>query len=62
MPNGFSHLYHLDQSISVLKVVGCIFQFYSNFKSTFCKQTAVPDLVIHCLPMSHKKDARLIRV
>ena len=40
------------------------------FKRNFCKQTvekpeqtprfAASDLVLHCLPMSHKKDARLI--
>ena len=45
-------------------------QFHSNFESTFCKQT-VETLIRHfagsglgldCLPMSHKKDARLIWV
>ena len=44
---------------------GCIFfHFYSNFNRTLCKQTvenliAASDLVLHCLPMSHQKDARL---
>ena len=37
-PNGISHSYQLDQSISVLRVVGGIFQLYSNFSRTFCKQ------------------------
>ena len=45
-------------------------QFLSNRKSTFCKQTVrnlikrriLPRLIriLHCLPMSHKKDVRLI--
>ena len=37
-PNGISHSYQLDQSISVLRVVSGIFQLYSNFSRTFCKQ------------------------
>ena len=37
-PNGISHSYQLDQSISVLRVVDGIFQLYSNFSRTFCKQ------------------------
>ena len=50
-------------------LLGGIFRFYSNFKRNFCKQNsgepdqrphfAESDLVLHCLPMSHKKDARL---
>ena len=51
-----------------------IFNFYSNFKRHLCTCLAnsgepvqtphfvASDLVLHCLPMSHKKDARLIRV
>ena len=48
---------------------GGIFHFYSFFKRNFCKQTvenligrrvfAASYLVLHCLPMSHKKDAGL---
>ena len=38
-PNGISYSYPLDQSISVLRVVGWYFSFYSNFNRTFCKQT-----------------------
>ena len=62
MPNIISHPYHLDESIFNFRVVG-IFHFYSNFKRNFCKQTGEPDqkpqnamsdLVLHCLPMSHK--------
>ena len=48
-------------------MLGSNLQFHSNFKSTFCKQAAeldqtlhaVSDLVLHCLPMSHKMDTRL---
>ena len=66
MPNVFSQSYQLHQSISVIRVVG-IFRFYSNFKRNFCKQTVENlivafDLVLHCLPMSHKEDARLVWV
>ena len=71
-PNGISHCYHLDQSISVLRDAGCYFSVCSNFHRTFCKQTvetlircrflAASDLVLHCLPMSHKKEARFIWV
>ena len=40
-----------------------IFIFYSNFNRTFCKQTVeIPDPGLHCLHLSHKKDARLIWV
>ena len=49
-------------------MVFLIFIQFSN--RTFCKQTsaepdqtpriAASDLVLHCLPMSNKKDARLI--
>ena len=41
-PNGISHCYQLDQSISVLRLLDGIFLFYSNsnFKRNFCKQTA----------------------
>ena len=67
MPNVFSHPYQLDQSISNFWVVGFFFNFYSKFKRNFCKQTvenlirrrvlnAASDLVLHCLPMSHKND------
>ena len=47
------------------------FHFYSNLNGTFCKQwrvgdpdqmqhSAASDLVLHCLPMSHKKDDRML--
>ena len=40
MPNGISHRYQLDQSISVLRGVRWyFFRFYSNFNRKLCKQT-----------------------
>ena len=46
-----------------LGVLGAIFQFCSNSYRTLCEQTVetvASDLSLHCLPMSHKKDDRLI--
>ena len=49
--------------------VGGVFHFKSNFNSIFCKQivetdqmsrSVASDLCLHCLSMSHKKDAMLI--
>ena len=39
MPNGIPHCYQLDQSISVLRLLGCIFHFYQISNRTVCKQT-----------------------
>ena len=69
-PNGIPHSYHLDQSISVLRVVGWYFSVWFKFYKNISKQwrpcwtphSAAPDLGLHCLPMSHKKDAGLIWV
>ena len=57
-------------NFSILGLLCGIFYFYSNYKRHFCNQTvvkpdqtphiAVSDLSLHCLPMSHKRDARLI--
>ena len=41
-PSGVSQRYQLEQSTSVLRVVGGILHFYSNFNRTFCKQTVRP--------------------
>ena len=71
MPNGIPHCYELDESISNFRVVGGIFLFFIQTKRNFCKQTVenlirrhIPasDLGLHFLPMSHKKDARIIWV
>ena len=73
----FSDLTHLSRmnfpiSISrmslfqILEVLGGNFHFYSNSNRTFCEQTvphyAASDLGLRCLPMSHKRDGRLIWV
>ena len=71
MPNVFSHPYQVDESISNFRVVGGILHFYS-FKRNFCKQTVENPIrrrvlrrfIWFCtvLPMSHKKECRLIWV
>ena len=54
MTNGLSRPYHLDESIFILGDLGVIFHFYFII--------AASHLGLFCLPMSHKKDARLIWV
>ena len=54
--------HQLDQSISVLRVVGWLFSFDLNFKANSATLMAVSDQGLHCLPMIHKKDPRLIWV
>ena len=44
--NVISHFYHLDQYISVLRVVERYFSFLFKFNRTFCKQT-VETLIRH---------------
>ena len=56
MPNIISHPYLLDESIYNFRVAGWYFSFIQILKETF----AAYDLILQCLPMSHKKDARLI--
>ena len=69
MPNVFPHHYQLDESTSNFGVV----EWYFFILIQILKETSVskPDqtprfvasnLVLHCLPMSHKKTARLIWV
>ena len=70
--NVFSHFYQLDQSISILGVVGWRFSLFFTFYLNILRanieypdetsRSVASDLVLHRLPMSHKKDARLIRV
>ena len=57
----------MDKSILVLRVFGLYFHFYLNSIRTFCKQTVknlirASGLVVHSLPMSHKKDTSLVWV
>ena len=51
--------------------MGGVFNVNSNSNRTFCKQKGDPDqmlhfaasdLGLHCLPVSQKRDARLIKV
>ena len=71
--NGISHCYQLDQSISILRGVGWyFFPFFfqiliKHSVSKQCRPDQAPQNVasalgLHCLRMSHKKDARLIWV
>ena len=64
MLNGVSQSSQLDQFIFILRVVGSHFSFLFNFIRTFYKQTVetLISLGLHCLPMSHKKDASAIWV
>ena len=72
MKNGFSHPYHLDESTSNFRGIGSEFSFLSHFSMKFVSANRIaPDttpcfaashLGLFCLPMPHKKDARLIWV
>ena len=68
--NGPSHLYHLDETTFIFRGSRSIFSFSFHFSMKFMKANRIaPDgtppvaashLGLFCLPMSHKKDARLI--
>ena len=45
-----SHPYHLDELISILRVLDNIFHFSSHY--------VVSDLGLQCLPMSQRQDPR----
>ena len=70
--NRLSHPYHLDESIFILRGIRSNFEilFHFSMKILLANRIA-PDgtprlaashLGLFCLPMSHKKDARLIWV
>ena len=69
MTNGFSHHYQMGESTFILKGVRGDFYFSSHFLMKFlCANRLAPDgtprstashLGLCCLPMSHKRDARL---
>ena len=69
LTNGFSHHYHLVESTFIFRGVRSDFYFLFNFSMKFlCANRIAPDgtprsaashLGIFCLPMSHKRDARL---
>ena len=70
--NGFSYPYHLDEYSFICRGIRSrfLFSFYFSMKFKVANRIvldgtprfAASHLVIFCLPMSHKKDARLIWV
>ena len=70
--NGFSHPYHLDEPIFIFRDIRNDFSFVFHFSMKVVKANRIaPDgtprfaasrLGLFCLPMSHKKDVRLIWV
>ena len=68
--NGFSHCYQLRESTFLFRGIRSDFYFLSHFSMKFlCNDRIAPDrtpcsaashLGLCCLPISHKKDARLI--
>ena len=70
LTNGFSHHYQMGESTFIFRGVRCDFPSLSDFSMKFaCANRIAPDgtprsaashLGLRCLPMSHKKDARLI--
>ena len=61
MLNVFPILISWTRQFQILGLLGVIFHFYQNVERRFCKQT-VENLVLHRLPMSHKKDGMVIWV
>ena len=69
LTNGFSHHYQLDESTFIFRGVRSDLYFLSDFSMTFSlaniiapdgtPRSAASHLVLFCLPMSHKRDARL---
>ena len=70
LTNGFSHHYQLSESTFIFRGVRSNFYFLSHFSMKFlCANRIAPvgtprsvasHLGLYCLPMSHKRDARLI--
>ena len=70
--NGLSHPYHLDKSTLIFRDIRSDYSFLFHFSMKFMSATRIaPDgmpefaashLGLFCLPMSHKKVARLIWV
>ena len=65
---GPSHYNHLGESTFIFRGVRCVFYFLSHFSMKFlCANRIATDgtpsaashLGLFCLPMSHKRDARL---
>ena len=72
MTNGLSHRYHLDESIFIFRDIRCSFFIFISFfdENPASKQNsprwdaAFWGVIsgLFCLPVSHKKDDRLIWV
>ena len=73
LTNGFFHCYQWGESTFIFRGVRSdFFIFLSHFSMKFlCTNRIAPDgtpnsaaahLGLHCLPVSHKRDARLISV
>ena len=70
LTNEFSHRYQLGESTFIFRGVRDEFYFLSHFSLKFlCANRIAPDgtprsaashLELYCLPMSHKRDAKLI--
>ena len=70
--NGFSHHYHFGESTVTFSGIGDDFKILFHVSIKFLKAniialdgtpcSAASHLGLYCLPMSHKKDARLKRV
>ena len=69
--NGLSHPYHLDESIVIFRGIRSKISFLDEIMKFLSANKIAPDgtprfavshLGLFCLPMSHKKDARLIWV
>ena len=64
--NGLSHPYHLDESTFIFRGIWSDFSFLFHFPTKFmlANRIAQDETALHlglfCVPMSHKKDARLI--
>ena len=67
--NGFSHRYHLGEATFIFRGVRSDFQIVFNFSMKILSanriapdgtpRSAASHLGLFCLPMYHKKDARL---
>ena len=70
MTNGLSHTYQMDESTFILRGTGSDFSSLFHFSMKFMSANrialeetprfAASHLGLFCLPMSNKKDARLI--
>ena len=67
----FPFIINWTSPFPILGLLGEIFHLYSNSNNTSVSNSGEPDqtprfaasdLILHCLPMSHKKGDRLIRV